>query len=200
MDQHITTPITEEVTKKLHSGDYVYITGTIYVARDAAHKRMIEALDRGDQLPIDIKDATIYYMGPSPAREGRPIGSAGPTTATRMDKYAPTLLDLGEKAMIGKGKRSKEVIAPITGIQNGTSGGRFNANNKPVSAALQSLIVIFWCMQRCHTYSARTQTATQITVLMIAFTPKFQKPNNVAGRRAIITSSIMLCVEALSLT
>lgn len=110
MDQHITTPITEEVTKKLHSGDYVYITGTIYVARDAAHKRMIEALDRGDQLPIDIKDATIYYMGPSPAREGRPIGSAGPTTATRMDKYAPTLLDLGEKAMIGKGKRSKEVI------------------------------------------------------------------------------------------
>ena len=89
---------------------------------------------------------------------------------------------------------------PITGIQNGTSGGRFNANNKPVSAALQSLIVIFWCMQRCHTYSARTQTATQITVLMIAFTPKFQKPNNVAGRRAIITSSIMLCVEALSLT
>ena len=76
MDQHITTPITEEVTKKLHSGDYVYITGTIYVARDAAHKRMIEALDRGEQLPIDIKDATIYYMGPSPAREGRPIGSA----------------------------------------------------------------------------------------------------------------------------
>lgn len=113
MDQHIKTPITEEVTKKLHSGDYVYITGTIYVARDAAHKRMIEALDRGDQLPIDIKDATIYYMGPSPAREGRPIGSAGPTTATRMDKYAPTLLDLGEKAMIGKGKRSKEVIDAI---------------------------------------------------------------------------------------
>ena len=113
MDQHITTPITEEVTQKLHSGDYVYITGTIYVARDAAHKRMIEALDRGDQLPIDIKDATIYYMGPSPAREGRPIGSAGPTTATRMDKYAPTLLDLGEKAMIGKGKRSKEVIDAI---------------------------------------------------------------------------------------
>ena len=74
---------------------------------------MIEALDRGEQLPIDIKDATIYYMGPSPAREGRPIGSAGPTTATRMDKYAPTLLDLGEKAMIGKGKRSKEVIDAI---------------------------------------------------------------------------------------
>ena len=113
MEKHITTPITEEITKTLHSGDYVYITGTIYVARDAAHKRMIEALDRGEELPIDIKHATIYYMGPSPAREGRPIGSAGPTTATRMDKYAPTLLDLGEKAMIGKGKRSKEVIDAI---------------------------------------------------------------------------------------
>ena len=89
------------------------LTGTMYVARDAAHKRMIEALDRGEELPIDIKDATIYYMGPSPAREGRPIGSAGPTTATRMDKYAPRLLDLGEKAMIGKGKRSKEVIDAV---------------------------------------------------------------------------------------
>ena len=113
MDKYIKTPITEETTKDLHSGDYVYITGTIYVARDAAHKRMIEALDSGENLPIDIKDSTIYYMGPSPAREGRPIGSAGPTTATRMDKYAPTLLDLGEKAMIGKGKRSQEVIEAI---------------------------------------------------------------------------------------
>ena len=113
MDKYITTPITEEKTKDINSGDYVYITGTIYVARDAAHKRMIEALDRGNELPIDIVDSTIYYMGPSPAREGRPIGSAGPTTATRMDKYAPTLLDLGEKAMIGKGKRSKEVIDAI---------------------------------------------------------------------------------------
>lgn len=113
MDKYINTPITEEVTKNLKSGDYVYLSGTIYVARDAAHKRMIEALERGEELPIDIKDATIYYMGPSPAREGRPIGSAGPTTATRMDKYAPTLLDLGEKAMIGKGKRSKEVMEAI---------------------------------------------------------------------------------------
>ena len=117
MDKHITTPITEEVTKDLKSGDYVYITGTIYVARDAAHKRMIEALQRGEELPIDIKDSTIYYMGPSPAREGRPIGSAGPTTATRMDRYAPTLLDLGDKAMIGKGKRKKEVTDAI--VRNG---------------------------------------------------------------------------------
>ena len=103
----------KHITKDLKSGDYVYITGEMYVARDAAHKRMIEALDRKEELLIDIKDSTIYYMGPSPARDGRPIGSAGPTTATRMDKYAPRLLDLGEKAMIGKGKRSKEVIDAV---------------------------------------------------------------------------------------
>lgn len=113
MDKHITTPITSDITKNLKSGDYVYITGTIYVARDAAHKRMTEALERGEELPFDIKDSTIYYMGPSPAREGRPIGSAGPTTASRMDKYAPKLLDLGGKAMIGKGKRTKEVVEAI---------------------------------------------------------------------------------------
>lgn len=113
MDKHITTPITEEVTAELHSGDYVYINGTIYVARDAAHKRLMEVLDKGEELPFPIKDAAIYYMGPSPAREGRPIGSAGPTTASRMDKYAPRLLDLGQKAMIGKGKRTPEVIDAV---------------------------------------------------------------------------------------
>lgn len=113
MDKHIKTPITAETTKDLKAGDYVYITGTVYVARDAAHKRMIEALERGEDLPIDIKDASIYYMGPSPAREGRPVGSAGPTTASRMDKYAPVLLDLGQKAMIGKGKRTREVTEAI---------------------------------------------------------------------------------------
>lgn len=113
MDKYIKTPITEEITAELTAGDYVYITGTLYVARDAAHKRMTESLAAGRELPIPIKDAAIYYMGPSPAREGRPIGSAGPTTATRMDKYAPTLLDLGLKAMIGKGKRSQAVIDAI---------------------------------------------------------------------------------------
>ena len=113
MDKKITTPITEEIAQELTAGDYVYLSGEIYVARDAAHKRMMEVLDRGESLPIDIENATIYYMGPSPAREGRPIGSAGPTTASRMDKYAPTLLDLGQKAMIGKGKRTKEVLDAI---------------------------------------------------------------------------------------
>ena len=91
----------------------MYISGTIYTARDAAHKRMQETLDKGEKLPIEMGQNVIYYMGPSPAREGRPIGSAGPTTASRMDKYAPHLLDLGLKGMIGKGKRSKEVKEAI---------------------------------------------------------------------------------------
>ena len=110
MDKYINAPISDEDAKSLHSGDYVYITGTIYTARDAAHKRMAEALSAGQPLPIDMKNNIIYYMGPSPAREGRPIGSAGPTTAGRMDAYTPTMLAQGIKAMIGKGSRSKEVV------------------------------------------------------------------------------------------
>ena len=117
MDKYINAPISDEDAKSLHSGDYVYITGTIYTARDAEHKRMAEALSAGQPLPIDMKNNIIYYMGPSPAREGRPIGSAGPTTASRMDKYAPDLLDLGLKGMIGKGKRSQAVIDGI--VRNG---------------------------------------------------------------------------------
>ena len=117
MDKYINAPISDEDAKSLNSGDYVYITGTIYTARDAAHKRMAEALSAGQPLPIDMKNNIIYYMGPSPAREGRPIGSAGPTTASRMDKYAPDLLDLGLKGMIGKGKRSQAVIDGI--VRNG---------------------------------------------------------------------------------
>lgn len=113
MDKHIKAPILKEEAEQLTSGDYVYITGTIYTARDAAHKRMDEALKRGEKLPFSIENAMIYYMGPSPAREGRPIGSAGPTTASRMDKYTPRLLDLGLGAMIGKGKRSQEVLDAI---------------------------------------------------------------------------------------
>ena len=117
MDKYIQAPLNKEEAKNLRAGDYVYITGTIYVARDAAHKRMKEALDEGKALPMELTDNIIYYMGPSPAREGRPIGSAGPTTASRMDKYAPQLLDLGLKGMIGKGKRSREVKESI--VRNG---------------------------------------------------------------------------------
>ena len=113
MNRNINVPLSKEDAALLHAGDYVYLSGTIYTARDAAHKRMQEALDKGEQLPIDMQNNVIYYMGPSPAREGRPIGSAGPTTASRMDKFAPRLLDLGLKGMIGKGKRSKEVLEAI---------------------------------------------------------------------------------------
>jgi fumarate hydratase subunit beta len=117
MEQHIKAPLSKEDAGRLRAGDYVYLTGTIYTARDAAHKRMYEALEKGESLPMPIKGSIIYYMGPSPAREGRPIGSAGPTTASRMDKYAPALLDLGLIGMIGKGKRSEAVREAI--VRNG---------------------------------------------------------------------------------
>ena len=113
MEKHITAPMTKETAITLTAGDYVYITGTIYTARDAAHKRMYEMLQEGKELPIDIKNNIIYYLGPTPAREGQVIGSAGPTTSSRMDKYAPTLLEMGQTGMIGKGKRSQEVIESI---------------------------------------------------------------------------------------
>ena len=113
MEKHIKVPFDKNTAMTLKAGDYVYLTGTIYTARDAAHKRMDDALNKGAELPFDISDNIIYYMGPSPAREGRPIGSAGPTTATRMDKYAPRLLDLGLAWMIGKGKRNPKVKEAI---------------------------------------------------------------------------------------
>lgn len=117
MDRYINVPLNDEDALSLRAGDYVYLNGVIYTARDAAHKRMSESLARGEALPLDMKQNVIYYMGPSPARAGRPIGSAGPTTASRMDKYAPALLDLGLKGMIGKGKRTQEVKEAI--VRNG---------------------------------------------------------------------------------
>ena len=113
MEREILAPIDRNTSRQLKAGDMVYITGTIYTARDAAHKRMDEVLAKGEKLPIDLEGNLIYYMGPSPAREGRPIGSAGPTTSSRMDKYAPELLDLGLGGMIGKGKRSQAVVDAI---------------------------------------------------------------------------------------
>lgn len=110
MDKYICTPLTEEKVRDLKSGDYVYLSGTIYTARDAAHKRMTECLEKGQEIPFDIRNETIYYLGPTPSREGQVIGSAGPTTSSRMDKYTPVLLDLGLKGMIGKGRRSDDVI------------------------------------------------------------------------------------------
>ena len=110
MDRYINAPIDNEIVNSLKAGDCVYITGTIYTARDAAHKRMYEAIKNGENIPFELKNNIIYYLGPSPARKGQVIGSAGPTTSSRMDKYTPLLLEHGLKGMIGKGKRSDNVI------------------------------------------------------------------------------------------
>ncbi len=106
---HLTTPLTDEVIEQLRAGDKVTISGVIYVGRDAAHKRLVAALDAGQPLPFDPQGQIIYYMGPSPAKPGQPIGSAGPTTSGRMDPYAPRLMEVGLKGMIGKGNRSQPV-------------------------------------------------------------------------------------------
>lgn len=122
----LTAPLCDEDVKKLKAGDVVKLTGIIYTARDAAHKRLCDMLDKGEELPFDLKGAVIYYVGPSPAPEGRPIGSAGPTTSYRMDSYAPRLHSLGVKATIGKGKRSAEVRKALkdhTGVYFGATGG-----------------------------------------------------------------------------
>ena len=110
MEKYINTPIDDKIVSELKAGDYVYLTGTVYTARDAAHKRLYEALQRGEDIPLELQNNIIYYLGPSPAREGQVIGSAGPTTSIRMDKYTPIMNEKGLKGMIGKGKRSDEVI------------------------------------------------------------------------------------------
>ena len=112
-EKYINTPITEQDIESLETGDMVYISGTIYTARDAAHKRLYEAIQAHQEIPVELKDNIIYYLGPSPAREGQVIGSAGPTTSSRMDKYTPLMLEYGLKGMIGKGKRSEQVIASM---------------------------------------------------------------------------------------
>ena len=118
MEKYINTPIDDKIVSELKAGDYVYLTGTVYTARDAAHKRLYEALQRGEDIPLELQNNIIYYLGPSPAREGQVIGSAGPTTSSRMDKYTPLLLEKGLKGMIGKGKRSQEVKDAI--VRNGS--------------------------------------------------------------------------------
>ena len=106
----VTTPLNEEVISKWRSGDKILISGIIYTGRDAAHKRLVELIDKGESLPFDVKGQIIYFVGPTPARPGRAVGSAGPTTSYRMDAYSPRLIERGLKGMIGKGSRSKEVI------------------------------------------------------------------------------------------
>ncbi len=125
-EHHLQTPLKDEDILKLKSGDVVFLTGLIYTARDAAHKRLVQALDEGQELPFDLTGAAIYYVGPSPAPPGRPIGSAGPTTSYRMDTYAPRLHSLGLKASIGKGKRNdavKEALKEHKAVYFGATGG-----------------------------------------------------------------------------
>ena len=126
MDKHINLPLTKELAQTLKAGDTVHLTGDIYTSRDAGHKRMCEALARGEKLPFDTEDATIYYVGPTPAKPGQVIGSAGPTTSGRMDAYAPTLMAQGARGMIGKGARLPEVIEAMkkySGVYFGAIGG-----------------------------------------------------------------------------
>lgn len=117
MEYRLTEPFTKEKVKNFRAGDKVLVTGTIYTARDAAHKRITEMLDRGENVPFAIENSIIYYVGPTPAKPGQPIGSAGPTTSYRMDAYAPRLLDLGQLAMIGKGQRNEAVMDAV--VRNG---------------------------------------------------------------------------------
>lgn len=138
MSRRITMPLTKEKIEDLKAGDSVLLTGTIYTARDAAHKRLVELLDGGKELPFDIKDQGIYYVGPTPAKEGQPIGSAGPTTSYRMDAYTPQLLEKGLKAMIGKGMRNEEVIEAMKkhgAVYFGAIGGAAALTAKCVKSA-----------------------------------------------------------------
>ena len=134
----LSTPLQDADLAKLHAGDVVLLSGTVYTARDAAHKRMMETLDKGEQLPFDLKGAAIYYVGPTPAPTGFVIGSAGPTTSGRMDSYAPRLHDLGLKASIGKGKRSQAVRDALqrnTCVYFGATGGAGALLSKCITAA-----------------------------------------------------------------
>lgn len=137
-EHHITTPVSDETIAKLKSGDRVYITGFLYTGRDSAHKKLIDLVEKGEELPIDVKGQFIYYVGPTPARPGKPIGSAGPTTSYRMDSYAPTLHRLGLKGTIGKGKRSEEVkesLKKYKGVYLSAVGGTGALISKSIESA-----------------------------------------------------------------
>jgi fumarate hydratase subunit beta len=138
MEKRITTPLTKEKVKELKAGDTVLINGTIYTARDAAHKRLVELIDKGEKLPMNVEDSIVYYVGPTPAKPGQAIGSAGPTTSYRMDSYSPKLIELGLRGMIGKGLRGPEVIEAIkkhTGVYFGAIGGAAALIGKSVKKA-----------------------------------------------------------------
>ena len=135
---HLTTPLSEETTRSLKAGDIVYLSGVIYTARDAAHKKLVDLLEAGEELPFDLEGSTIYFVGPTPPKPGDPIGSAGPTTSYRMDSYSPTMLKNGSKGMIGKGKRNQEVkdaCKEYGGIYFGATGGAGALLGKQIRSA-----------------------------------------------------------------
>ena len=161
----LTTPLTQDKVRSLHIGDRVLISGTIYAARDAAHKRMVETLDRGEPLPVDLRGAVVYYVGPSPAKPGQVIGAAGPTTSGRMDAYTPRLLDLGLACMIGKGKRSEAVKQSV--VKNGAvylaaigGAGALMANS------VQSCEIIAWPDLGCEAVRKLVVKDFPLTVLL----------------------------------
>ena len=185
MEKHITLPLTEDLAKSLRAGDMVYLTGTIYTSRDAGHKRMCEALAQKKDLPFDPKDATIYYVGPTPAKPGQIIGSAGPTTSGRMDAYAPTLMSVGARGMIGKGARLPEVVEAMKqycGVYFGAIGG---------AGALLAK-----CIKKCELISYEDLGAEALRKLYVEDMPVFviidSEGNNLyeTGRQAYLKNRI----------
>jgi len=135
---NLTTPLSEEDVRALKAGDVVYLSGVIYTARDAAHKRLVELIEKGEELPFDLEGSVIYFVGPTPPKPGEPIGSAGPTTSYRMDSYSPTMLKHGSRGMIGKGKRSQEVkdaCVKYGGVYFGATGGAGALLGKRIKSA-----------------------------------------------------------------
>ena len=167
MEKRITLPLTAELAKTLHAGDRVLLTGTIYTSRDAGHKRMCEALARGEKIPFDPTDATIYYVGPTPAKPGHVIGSAGPTTSGRMDAMSPRLLDLGNKIMIGKGKRDDAVKAAV--VRNGAVYlAALGGAGALMAKSVQTLEVIAWPDLGCEAVRRLIVKDMPLTVILDA--------------------------------
>ena len=167
MQVRLTTPLTRQKLAPLHAGDTVLLTGTVYTARDAAHARMNEALDRGEPLPFDIKGAAIYYVGPTPERPGCAIGAAGPTTSGRMDKFTPRLLDLGLACMFGKGKRDAAVKAAV--VRNGAVYlAALGGAGALMAKSVQTLEVIAWPDLGCEAVRRLTVQDMPLTVVLDA--------------------------------
>ena len=165
MEYRLNTPVTKEELSVLRAGDRVLLSGTVYTARDAAHQRMMERLDRGEALPFALEGSAIYYVGPTPERPGQVIGSAGPTTSGRMDKFSPRLLDLGQPVMIGKGARSREVKEAI--VRNGAVYlAAMGGAGAVMSASVDSAGVVCWEDLGCEAVRRLHVTDMPLTVVI----------------------------------